>query len=191
MVHCERDRVAAVVAHDALRLPGRARRVEDVERIGRLDRRRSRPARRAATASSQSRSRPRSSSASSIGRCRTTQRSGFDSTMSIAASSSGLYGDDAPGLDPARRRDDDLRPGVVDPARELVRREAAEDDRVDRAEPRAREHGDHRLGHHRHVDDHAIAALDAQRASAPGEARDASRSSRIGEGRVVSVTGQS
>ena len=33
----QRDRVAAVVADDALRLPGRAGRVEDVERVGRSD----------------------------------------------------------------------------------------------------------------------------------------------------------
>ena len=35
--HFQRDHVAAVVAHDAFRLPRRARRIEDVERIGRGD----------------------------------------------------------------------------------------------------------------------------------------------------------
>ena len=34
----QRDHVAAIVAHHALRPPGRARRVENVERIGRRDR---------------------------------------------------------------------------------------------------------------------------------------------------------
>ncbi len=83
-----------------------------------------------------------------------------------------LVRDDPARLDPAGAGDDHLGPGVVDPARELVRGEAAEDDRVDGAEPRAREHRDHRLGNHRHVDDHPVAALDAQRREATGEARD-------------------
>src|SRR5207244_3974373 len=54
-----------------------------------------------------------------------------------------LVGDDARRLDPARGGDDDLRLRVLDPARELVRGEAAEDDRVDGADPRAGEHRDH------------------------------------------------
>ncbi len=39
--------------------------------------------------------------------------------------------------------------------------EAAEDDRVDDAEPRAGEHRDRQLGHHRHVDRDAVARLQA------------------------------
>ena len=54
----ERHAVAAVVAHHALGLAGRARGVEDVQRVGRLRPARSRAAWRAATASFQSRSRP-------------------------------------------------------------------------------------------------------------------------------------
>jgi hypothetical protein len=43
-----------------------------------------------------------------------------------------------------------------------LRGEAAEDDRMDRAEPRAGQHRLQRLGHHRHVDDRdAVALFDA------------------------------
>ena len=52
---------------------------------------------------------------------------------------------------------------VVDARREARRGEAAEHDRVDGADARAGEHREHRLGNHRHVDQHAIAAADAER----------------------------
>ena len=81
---------------------------------------------------------------------------------------------------PARGREHDPRPGVVDAHGELVRREAAEHDRVDRAEARAGQHGHERLGHHRQVEDDAIAALDAEAArSAPARRATSSRSSRV------------
>ena len=75
----QRDRVAAVVADDALRLPGRAGRVEDVERVGRGDldavgARRRPPVR---TRSRPSRRPPASSSAGPCSRWRTTQTSGW------------------------------------------------------------------------------------------------------------------
>ena len=94
-----------------------------------------------------------------------------------------LVGHERRRLDPARRGDDDLRPRVLDPARELVRGEPAEHDRVDRAEARAREHRDHRLGHHRHVDDHAVALLDALGRERAGEARDLVAQLAVGERR--------
>ena len=50
-------------------------------------------------------------------------------------------------------------------------REAAEDDRVNRAEPRAGEHREDRFGHARHVDDDAVALLEAERAQRAGEPR--------------------
>jgi hypothetical protein len=61
---------------------------------------------------------------------------------------------------------------VVDPDGQLVGREPAEDHRVHRADPRAREHRDRGLGHHRHVDHHAVAHADAQTGQDPGEPRD-------------------
>ncbi len=46
---------------------------------------------------------------------------------------------------------------VVDAHRELGGGEPAEDHRVHRAEPRAGQHRDDGLGHHRHVDDDPVA----------------------------------
>jgi len=46
---------------------------------------------------------------------------------------------------------------MVDPGGEFLGREAAEDERVNGAEPGARQHRDDRLGYHRHVDEHAVA----------------------------------
>jgi len=64
-------------------------------------------------------------------------------------------------LDAARGRDDDGRSRVVDARREFVCGEPAEYHRMHRAEPCAREHRDHRLGDHRHIDDDAVALADA------------------------------
>ena len=58
--------------------------------------------------------------------------------------------------------DQDLRPAVVDPARQGLRREAAEDDRVGRPDPGAGQHRDRQLRDHRHVDRDPVAGLDAQ-----------------------------
>ena len=69
--------------------------------------------------------------------------------------------------------------GVVDARREFVRGEPAEHHRVHRAEPCARQHRDHRLGHHRHVDDDAVALADARAArSTPAKRAVSSSSSR-------------
>jgi hypothetical protein len=43
---------------------------------------------------------------------------------------------------------------------------------VNRAEPRTGEHRDHRLGHHRHVDEDTVAASDALSGERAREARD-------------------
>ena len=74
-----------------------------------------------------------------------------------------LVGNDPPRLDAAGGRDDELRLGVVDPHCELMRGKAAEDNRVNRAEPCDREHGDHGLRNHRHVEDHSITLRKAER----------------------------
>ncbi len=65
--------------------------------------------------------------------------------------------------------DQQLRLRVVDAQSQVVRGEAAEHDRMDRADARAGEHGEHRLRHVRHVDHHAIAAADAERLQHRGE----------------------
>jgi hypothetical protein len=72
-----------------------------------------------------------------------------------------LVGDHPSGLDAAACRDDHDGFGVVDSCRQFVRREAAEDDGVHGTDPGAGEHGDQRLRHHRHVDDHPVALADA------------------------------
>jgi hypothetical protein len=73
-----------------------------------------------------------------------------------------LVGDDAAGLEAAGGRHDELRLGIVDARGKLARREAAEHHRMHRADARARQHGDDRLRHHRHVDDDAVALADAE-----------------------------
>ena len=55
--------------------------------------------------------------------------------------------------------DDAGRAAIGDTAGEAVGREAAEDDRMNRADARAGEHRRRGLGNHRHVDHHAVAAL--------------------------------
>ena len=72
--------------------------------------------------------------------------------------------DDLLDLDAAGRGQDESRLGVVDPGRELFGGEAAEYDRVDRADARAGQHGHRGLGDHRHVDDDPVAFLYAQAA---------------------------
>jgi hypothetical protein len=66
--------------------------------------------------------------------------------------------------------DHELRGAVLDPARQRLRREAAEDDRVDGAEACAGQHRDRRLGDHRQVDRDAVALADAEPLEGVGEA---------------------
>ena len=65
--------------------------------------------------------------------------------------------------------DQHLRLRVVDPVAQRLGREAAEDDRVDGADPGAGEHRDRQLGGHRHVDRDAVALRDAERLEHVGE----------------------
>src|SRR5262245_24441983 len=152
--------MAAVVVHDALGNAGRARRVEDVERVGRgdgdtVDRlgagQRLAPVLIAAAHEGRGLLRPLEDHAAGdlvLGQ--------LDRAIEQR-----LVGDHAVDLDAARGREDQLGLGVVDTLGQLTRREAAEDHRMDRAEPRAREHRHDGLGHHRHIDDHAVALLDS------------------------------
>ena len=80
--------------------------------------------------------------------------------------------------------------GVVDADGELGRGEAAEDDRVDRAEPGAGQHGDERLRHHRHVDDDPVALADAAGRERAGEPGHPLEQLGIGEGRLGAGDGQ-
>ena len=59
---------------------------------------------------------------------------------------------------------------IDDPAMKAFRREAAEHDRVDRADPRAGEHRRRRFRDHRHIDHDAVAAIDPALLQKVGEA---------------------
>ena len=74
----------------------------------------------------------------------------------VAAAPAAVGGDEHPG---AR---------VLDPVAQRVGGEAAEDDRVRGSDAGAGEHRDGELGDHRHVDRHAVAPLDAERAERVG-----------------------
>ena len=63
---------------------------------------------------------------------------------------------------PAVGRDDEVGVAVEDPAPQCIGREAAEDHRVGCPQAGAGQHGDHRLGDHRHVDGHLVTRLHAQ-----------------------------
>ena len=78
---------------------------------------------------------------------------------------------DAGRLDSARCGDNDRGLDVVDADGEFMRGEPAEDHRVHRAQPSAGQHGDDRLGDHRHIDHHPVAFADAQVAQRTGELR--------------------
>ncbi|OIQ70140.1 hypothetical protein GALL_482510 [mine drainage metagenome] len=73
-------------------------------------------------------------------------------------------------LDPARGGDDRLGLCVVDAHGKLGRGEPAEYHRVDRTKAGAGQHRLQRLGHHRHVDDDAVALFDALGAQGAGKA---------------------
>mmetsp|Transcript_19088 Transcript_19088/g.42191 ORF Transcript_19088/g.42191 Transcript_19088/m.42191 type:complete len:271 (-) Transcript_19088:29-841(-) len=69
----------------------------------------------------------------------------------------------------ARRSEDQLGLGVVDPGRELRGSEATEDHGMDRPDASARQHGIDSLGNHRHVDNHSVSKLHTKTHQDPGE----------------------
>ncbi|GAB3775843.1 hypothetical protein GCM10028867_13910 [Nocardioides pacificus] len=77
--------------------------------------------------------------------------------------------------------DDHLGLAVDQAGGERVGGEAAEDDRVGRADPGAGEHRDDRLGDHRQIDRDPVAGLDAQRGQRVGRAGDLALQVGIGE----------
>ena len=155
--------VAAGRVQDALRLAGRAARVQREQRVLAVERsrlvlrRRRRRPRRATTRRARA-TRPGSRSA-----CTTSTV--FDRAMpAIALSTLSLSGTICAAPPAAVGGDHDLAPcSRAIRSRERLRREAAEHDRVRRADPRAREHRDRGLGDHRQVDRDEVARADAER----------------------------
>jgi hypothetical protein len=84
-------------------------------------------------------------------------------------------------LEAARCRDDDARPRIVDALGQLVRREPTEHDRMNGSETRARQHGEHGLRHRRHVNNHAVAGINAQAAERSGQFGDLFAELEVGE----------
>ncbi len=166
----QRDGVAAVVAVDALGLSGGPGRVEDVERVGRCDLDAVGPG---VTGRRRDELAPVDVALTQLGgHCLALQHHDLVGLVLRARDplvEEGLVGHDAPRLDAARRAEDELGFGVVDAGLHLGRREAAEDHRVDRPDARAREHGEDRLGDHRHVDEHPVALADSCARQRPGE----------------------
>ena len=93
-----------------------------------------------------------------------------------------LVGDDPARLQAAGGGDDRDRLGALDPGGEFGGGEAAEHDGVDRAQPRAGQHGHRRLWHHRHVDHDTIPAPDAQGRERARQPRHPVEQRGIGEG---------
>ena len=178
-------RVAAVVAHDALRAAGGAGGVEHVERVCRRD------------LDAVGRLGvgdqlvpvdllPVGVTHPHLGAALLALQHDHGLGLVLAAVERGIQHrlvlDDPAGLDAAARSHDDGRLGVLDPRGQLGRCEPAEDDRVDGAEPGAGEHRHDRLGHHRHVDHDPVALLDPQRGERAGEGGDLVEQLGVGEG---------
>ena len=72
-------------------------------------------------------------------------------------------------LEPAACGEDHLRRGVIDPGGKFARGETAEHHRMNRADAGAGEHRNHRLGHHRHVENDAVTLCDAEVAQHSGQ----------------------
>ena len=179
----ERDRVAAVVAHDPLRLAGRPRRVEDVERVGRLDGTQSAglgvaPPRRSSRGRARRRAPPRASAAG--GRCsaRASTRRGRSPRRAAACTRR---------CAPARSRTTRTRrPSAARPrsgSRARSRRSRRRRPSARRRAARRRASRSTASGHHRHVDDDPVAALDALRGERAGEARHRVAQLAVGERR--------
>ena len=170
----QRDGISPAVAVDPLGLPRRAGGVEDVERVGgshgdaagRL---------RVAHDLRPRHLLPVGVALADLGRPLLTLQDDDGLRLVGAAVESlvehRLVAHDPARLDPAGGRDDDLGLSVLDAGRELCRGEAAENDRVDGSEARAGKHRDDRLGHHRHVDDDAVALVDPEAGEGAGETR--------------------
>ena len=182
----QRHGVAAVVAHDALRVAGRPGGVQDVQRVvgAQADRGR------------------RDGLVLFVGPVQPGHVAGAGVVGGAAGDRLPVAHDDgahralAPGESPFDQRQvldrparfeaaggghDHGRPRVVDPHGEFAGGEAAEDDGVDGADAGAGKHGDDGFRDHREVDDHSVALADAVGAEHPGEAFDAAEKFQVAQ----------
>ncbi len=81
--------------------------------------------------------------------------------------------------------DDELGFGILATVGDGVGREAAEDHRMGHADPRARQHRDRELDHHRHVDGDPVALLEAEPLQHVGELLDLGEQLGVGDGERV------
>ena len=172
-----------MVCRMPLGLPGRARGVEDEQRVLGVERprpraRRLRGRRRRATTGPAVG--PRDVLAGAAHDEHVARRSGTRATASstvglsarrLAAAVAAVGGDDDPGL------------GVVDAVGERLGGEAAEDDRVRGADAGAGQHRDDRLGDHRQVDRDPVARADAEVGQGVGGPADLAVQLGVGDGR--------
>ena len=112
-----------------------------------------------------------------------------EGTFSSAVSTLALSGTFLPPRRPSSAVISELGAAILDAASERVGREAAENDGMDGADPRAGEHRVGRLGDHRQIDRDPVALLDAMRLQHIGEAADALVQLAIGD--VAAAEGSS
>ena len=196
----QRDQMAAIVAHHAFRFARGARGVEDVERIGREHRHARRGFFRGDGFAAQFGPVVIAAGDEIAALLRPLQDDagvGLDAGKFDRLIEQRLVVHEAAGLEPAARREDQFWFGVLDAGGEFFRRKTAEHHRMHRADPRAGQHRDHRLRHHRHIEDDAVALADAEilhhrgerlhlgQQFGIGEFGDGARSSRICQRRIV------
>ena len=157
------DEVAGGRVRDPLRLRGRAGRVEEVEEILRVHRLARALRTRRSRRSCHQWSRPSCIGTSPPVRRRTTHVLHASATSATASSAVCFSGTVVPRRHASSCVISDLAPHVLQPAGERVGGEAAEDDRVRRADAGAGEHRDRRLRDHAHVDADRRALLHAER----------------------------
>ena len=187
----ERDQIAGGRPHHALGRPGRAGGIEDVERIHPPDRRAG-CGRNALLEACPVEIAPLDQRRLRLGPLQHHAEVRLVVGKADRLVHHRLVGNDPARLDAAGGRDHRLRRGVVDADRKLRRREAAEDHRMDRAEPGAGQHRHQRLGDHRHVEHDPVALADAPGGQRPGQPGHlvaqlgiAQAALRPGDGRVV------
>ena len=176
----QRHGVTTVVPHNALWRAGRARRIEDVERIGGGNRRAAHGRGSGGqcmpieVAARQAITRPLLPLQDDAMLGRVPRE--LDRTVEQR-----LVRDDARALDTTACRKDHPGSRIVDAGRQLGRRKAAEHHGVHGPDARARIHADERLDRHGHVDDDAITLADAECGEHAGECRDLVTQGRIRE----------